>query len=84
MFVLPTWYAFKVFAETKDQEIMLVAPLAIGLINFIVIKSVLSSEANMPLAFVFLGCVLGLILRHQRQTDPQRGGLQPEGLPQPV
>jgi hypothetical protein len=84
LFILPAWHAFKVFADARDEQTMLVAPLAIGLLNFIVIKAVLSSEGNMPLAFVFLGCIIGLILRHQRQIAPERVRPSPEGIQQPV
>lgn len=84
LFALPAWYAFRTYTEARDDETMLVAPLAMGLINFIVIKAVLSSEGNMPVAFVFLGCIMGLILRHQRQTGTSPAHAEAAGVPQPA
>ncbi len=71
MFSLPLWYGYKVYMKSKSNEEDLVIPLAIGMFNFVVIKSVLSSEGNMPLAFTFLGFVIALMWR-QRQ-DQLRG-----------
>lgn len=68
MFALPAWFAFKSFEKARDPEAMLIAPLAIGLFNFTVIKSVLSSEGNFPVAFIMLGCVVGLIWRQHQQA----------------
>jgi hypothetical protein len=67
MFGLPIWFGFKSHTKATTQEATLVAPLAIGLFNFVVIKSVLSSEANMPLAFIMLGCILGLLWRQKQE-----------------
>lgn len=67
MFGLPIWFGFKSHTKATSQEATLVAPLAIGLFNFTVIKSVLSSEGNMPLAFIMLGCILGLLWRQQQE-----------------
>jgi len=66
MFGLPLWFGFKAHNRADSEEEMLVAPLVIGLFNFLVIKSVLSSESNMPIAFIMLGCMLGLIWRQNR------------------
>lgn len=83
MFALPIWYAFKVFIKAKSDELLLVGPLAIGLINFVVIKAVLSSEGNVPLAFVMLGCIIGLIWQQNLAENAQGGTVAaaPAGVP---
>lgn len=83
LFALPGWYGFRSYSIARTRESQLVAPLAIGLINFTVIKSVLSSEGNFPLAFIMLGCVIGLIWR-QKQAAAQPAGLGATGVPAPA
>lgn len=61
LFALPGWFGFKAFSDARTDEEELAGPLAIGLVNFTVIKSVLSSEINMPIAFVMLGALVGMI-----------------------
>ena len=68
LFALPGWFGFKAWNEAETEDELLVGPIAIGLVNFTVIKSVLSSEINMPIAFVMLGAVVGLIWRQNRKT----------------
>jgi hypothetical protein len=66
MFSLPLWYGFQAHNRANSEEEVLIAPLVVGLFNFVVIKSVLSSEGSFPIAFIMLGCVLGLIWRQNR------------------
>ncbi|MEI6418064.1 MAG: O-antigen ligase family protein, partial [Sphingomonadales bacterium] len=60
LFGVPMWYGLKGFLKSNDEETDLIAPFAIGLFNFLIIKGVLSSEGDLPLAFIFLGIVVGL------------------------
>jgi O-Antigen ligase len=69
LFGMPMWYGYKVYMKSESSEEDLAIPLAIGLFNFVVIKSVLSSEGNIPLAFTFLGFLIALMWR-QRQDNP--------------
>lgn len=68
MFLLPAAVAFWYFRAAKTPEMQLLAPLSLALLNFTIVRSVLSPEHNMPLAFVFLGCVVGLVWQQQRET----------------
>ena len=80
MFGLPGWFGFKAWNEAETEDEMLAGPLAIGLVNFMVIKSVLSSEINMPIAFIMLGTVIGLIWR-QNHKLPAAATMQPRLQP---
>ena len=56
--------------ETSDRDIALLAPIAISLVNYIVIKSVFSNEENHPLVFIMAGMAVALMSRIQRQAKP--------------
>ncbi|TRW15233.1 O-antigen ligase family protein [Glacieibacterium frigidum] len=62
------FWGLKMYLKAPEGEEALVGPATIALLNFFVIKSVLSSEFNMPLAFVFLGMVFAVAVR-QRARD---------------
>ncbi len=68
MFVLPGWYGFRASNDAQTAEQELAAPLAIGLLNFIVVKSVLSSEGNSPLAFIMLGAIVGIVWQQKNSA----------------
>ena len=74
-FLIPAWLAFKYYRDSKTPEQEVLAPLSIAIINFVIVKSVLTSEANIPLAFAFVGCVIGLIW--QRKRLPEARGEAP-------
>jgi hypothetical protein len=69
MFSLPIWFAYASVKRARSEELQLMVPLAIGLFNFIIIKSVLSSTSNFPLAFVMLGLVVALVARMQSDDN---------------
>ena len=55
------WVAGMIVVKHQvEREVRLVIPLAVALLNFVIIKSVLSQDANHPLAFMMLGAVLAL------------------------
>ena len=66
--------------ETSDHDIALLAPIAISLVNYIVIKSVFSNEENHPLVFIMAGMALAMMSRIQRQAKPaeRSAGSSPE------
>jgi O-antigen ligase len=65
-FLIPAWLGFKYYRDSKTPEQELLAPLSIAIINFVIVKSVLTSEANIPLAFAFVGCTIGLVWQRHR------------------
>ena len=50
-------------AHRRDSEMYLLAPLAVALAEFLVIKSVFSQEDNHSLLFLFLGMTVALVAR---------------------
>lgn len=72
IFVTAIWKASKVIATTKtiSTDHFLLGMTTICLINFLVIKSVLSQLGNQPLFFVVLGAAIALLYRI-RQADNQ-------------
>ena len=52
----------------NDQEIRMLTPISVALVNFIVVKTVLSQEANHPFIFMMLGATLALTYRARKLT----------------
>lgn len=50
-------------------EIRLLLPIAVALLNFVIVKMVFSQEANHPLIFIILGAVVALNYRAKQQLD---------------
>lgn len=69
-------------AEPGDESFA--GPATIALLNFLVIKSVLSSEFNMPLAFVLLGFLFAIAVQQRQRLNPMHDLAgktpQPSGL----
>lgn len=66
MFVIAIYQAGKqaLFKSVgEDGEVAFLAPLAMALMNFIVIKSVFSQQDNHPLVFMMLGMIAALLAR---------------------
>ena len=66
LFLVPAYVAFLYFRDAKSDETKLLAPFSLALINFTIVKGVLSTEHTMPLAFIFSGCITGLVWQSQR------------------
>lgn len=62
------WYGFRLHNEARTEEQKVMAPILVSLFNFIVIKSVASTETNLPFIFIMMGCAFGLASR-QSQID---------------
>lgn len=64
MFARGAWIGARTIARGNvDDELQLLMPLSICLIDFIVIKAVFSQDDNHPLAFMILGAVVALCRR---------------------
>jgi hypothetical protein len=72
-FLGTAWIAAReVVRSPGDRELRLLMPLAVTLVGFVVIKAVLSQDANHPLMFFLTGAVVALIHRsRERMRDPQ-------------
>ena len=62
-------WGLKMYLVADPGENTYAGPATIALLNFLVIKSVLSSEFNMPLAFVFLGFLFAINFRMQSRSS---------------
>lgn len=72
MMLRAAWTAANVvIGSRQDQEIRLLLPMAVALLNFVLVKSVFSQDANHPLIFMVLGGVVALTYR-ARMSDLQR------------
>jgi hypothetical protein len=58
--------------QTEGDETYL-APLAMALINFVVIKSVFSQPDNHPLVFMMLGAIVAIISKRAASVLPTNG-----------
>lgn len=57
----------KTYLLAKSKETMLLLPVTIALLNYVIVKLVLSQEANHPLAFALLGMAVALMYRVRTQ-----------------
>lgn len=71
-FSIPVILGLRYFLKTSTYEYGLLAPLSLAVLNFLIVKAVSSAEAVMPLVFVFLGCIFGLIWQLERKA-PRSG-----------
>jgi hypothetical protein len=75
MFAAGMYYGGKALLRSRSYETSFLLPAVIALANFVVIKSVLSQEANHPLAFMLLGLVVALVYKvnvGDKQTSAPR------------
>jgi hypothetical protein len=56
----------------RDDDLAFLAPLAMALMNFIVIKSVFSQQDNHPLVFMMLGMTAALLARARAKSSPMK------------
>lgn len=55
--------------NSHDRELNILLPLSVSLINYFIIKSVLSQDANHPLVFMMMGAAVALIYRIRNQDN---------------
>lgn len=80
MFLRLAWTGGKAAVQNKlEGELTMLLPLAVALVNFVIIKSVFSQDANHPLIFMMLGATFALTYRAQLQA--RRQGLQVPSTP---
>jgi hypothetical protein len=69
MMLRAAWTASNtVIGSRQDQEIRLLLPMAVALLNFVLVKSVFSQDANHPLIFMMLGAVVALTYRSRMEA----------------
>lgn len=72
-FIRGIWIASESVVKTGGKgEIGLLLPLSISLINYVIVKAVLSQDANHPLVFMMMGGIVALVYRSR--TTHSRGG----------
>jgi hypothetical protein len=70
LFLRGIWTATTTVVESQgDQEVRLLLPIAVSLINYVIVKSVLSQDANHPLVFMMLGAVVALTYRARKLME---------------
>ena len=70
MFLAAIWYGARaLLASEGDDESALLVPIMTALLIFLVIKTVLSQDANHPIAFMLLGMNSALVYRAWQQRD---------------
>jgi hypothetical protein len=75
LMLMGAYYSTKwAFQRPRSDETGLLAPLAISLVTFVVLKSVFSQQDNHPLVFMMLGMVAALVWRLRAGDDPLAGG----------
>ena len=82
-FMIPALVAVLYFRNAKTPEMQLLAPLSLALVNFTIVKSVLSTEHTVPLAFMFVGCIVGLVWQAQRQETTAAAATTAAAMPTP-
>lgn len=75
MFAIAVFNGGKYYLRARSEDEKFLIPLAVSLINFLVIKSIFSQQENHPLAFCFLGALVALCARVQQSQQP--GGVGP-------
>jgi hypothetical protein len=69
IFLSAIWKGGKVVLSQYDDNSALLIPVLIALINFVVIKAILSQQENHPFAFLLLGAAVALTYLIKRGTD---------------
>lgn len=77
LFATMLWYGFRLHNKARTEEQLMMGPILVSLFNFIVIKSVASTESNLPFIFIMMGCVFGLASRQSQIDDADAARLPP-------
>ncbi|MCE7798535.1 O-antigen ligase family protein [Sphingobium sufflavum] len=68
MFLYAIYLAGRTIFRVNSAEAFNLVPLAITLVNFIVIKSIFAQQENHPLIFIILGAIIATMWRIEKQT----------------
>jgi hypothetical protein len=68
MFLVGVYQGGQAAIRTKDKETLLLGAAAIGLVNYMISKSIYSQLENNPLAFVLLALIVVLLRRYKTET----------------
>jgi hypothetical protein len=60
-----------VVVHGRDRETRLLLPLSVAVMNFVIVKSVFSQDANHPLIFMMVGAIVALTYRASRTAAPE-------------
>jgi O-antigen ligase len=74
---LAMWYGWQAYNRTRRTDMLVLAPLIVGVFNFTLIKSVTSTEGSMPIIFVMIGCIVGINAQQQRAERLMTDGAAP-------
>jgi hypothetical protein len=75
------WLGFKLFRDADTPEQELSGPLALGVLNILIVKSVSSVELNLPVAFMMSGCIVGLAWQQAKARAPAAAALDADTEP---
>lgn len=75
IFGVAIWYGFRGYTRARTPDALALAPITIALLNFIIIKSVSSSEINFPIIVILLGCVIGVVGQQKRSDKAAADGV---------
>lgn len=67
-FMLAAYVGSRAYVMAESREELVAGAAAIGLMSFLVSRTILSMEGGVPLAFVFAGVVLGVHWRQQQRA----------------
>jgi hypothetical protein len=74
IFLSAIWKGGRVILYHRDDDSAILIPVLIALINFVVIKSILSQQENHPFAFMLVGVAVALIYRIRSGPEPSAPG----------
>jgi hypothetical protein len=68
MLALLVWQGQKLYLNSRSEEEQMIAPMALGVMNFIVIKAVMSNDGNWPIVFILAGSIVGLAWKRRNDA----------------
>ncbi|MBC7519637.1 MAG: O-antigen ligase family protein [Sandarakinorhabdus sp.] len=77
MLFLAMWYGWQGYNRTRRTDMLVLAPLIVALFNFTIIKAVSSTEGSLPIVFIMMGCIVGIMAQQQRADRLQGDGPPP-------
>lgn len=83
MLIMLIWAGYRLYTDARSPSEQMIAPMTIGAMNFLIIKSVMSNDGNWPIVFILSGCIVGLVWARKAQnivqlpesSDPSKASL---------